>query len=100
MATSNAAARKADATTTTNTAPGKLLVNGVKAVADLGVLPGASLLAEGDIKSGTLHAVSGLLAGAILGPIGWFAVGADSFSLSVSGKHIYQHFVSVQKVDE
>jgi hypothetical protein len=99
MATSNAAARKADATATT-VAPGTLLVNGVKAVADLGVLPGASLLAEGDIKSGTLHAVGGLLAGALLGPIGWFAVGADSFSLSTTGKHIYQHFVSVQKVDE
>jgi hypothetical protein len=97
MATASAAnaARKAEAA-----APGRILINGVKAVADLGVLPGASLLAEGDVKSGTLHAVTGLLAGAILGPIGWFAVGADSFSLSVSGKHIYQHFVSVQKVDE
>ncbi|HEX6642425.1 MAG TPA: DUF6072 family protein, partial [Thermoanaerobaculia bacterium] len=48
-----------------------------------------------DIKSGTLHVVSGLLLRALIGPIGWLAVAADSFSLSTTGKHIYQQFVNV-----
>jgi Family of unknown function (DUF6072) len=89
--------------TTASPAPataGNMLVNGVKAIAELGVLPGSSLLVDGDIKSGTLHVVAGLAARAFLGPIGWLAVGADSFSKSVSGKHLHQHFFNVEKVDE
>lgn len=96
MATSaNAAARK-----DSQVAPSRVLINGAKAVADLGILPGASLLAEGDIRSGTLHVIAGVVAKSFFGPIGWVAVGADALSLSVSGKHLYQHFVAVQKVDE
>jgi hypothetical protein len=79
------------------TTPGRILINGVKAVADVGILPGASLLADGDVKSGALHAVGGLLAGFVFGPIGWLAFSADAFSKSVSGKNLHQHFVSVEK---
>jgi hypothetical protein len=72
------------------------LVNGVKAIGEMTVLPGASLLIDGDVKSGTLHAVGGVVAlmalGPVLGPIGWLAMAADSFSQSVSGRHIYEHF--------
>lgn len=99
MATSNAAARNT-ITAPEAVPPSKVLINGAKAIADIGILPGASLLAAGDIRSGTLHVLAGVVAKALLGPIGWLAVGADSFSLSTSGKHIYQHFVKVQKVDE
>lgn len=97
------------ATTTNNKAhtqasASTIVANGVKAVAEIGVVPGASLLADGDVRSGTLHVLSGVVARAIFGPIGWFAVGADSFSRSLTGKHIYEHFfnvdVDVKKVRE
>lgn len=90
-------------TKTTNgsqTTPGRILVNGVKAIADVGVLPGSSLLIDGDVKSGALHAIGGLLAGAIFGPIGWLAFSADAFSKSVSGRNLHRHFISVEKADE
>jgi hypothetical protein len=97
MATSNA---NAAAKRASEVAPSRVLINGVKAVADIGVLPGASLLAEGDIKSGTLHVVAGVLARSLFGPIGWVAVGADALSLSVTGRHLHQHFFAVEKVNE
>lgn len=70
-------------------------MNGVKAVADLGVVPGASRFIEGDVKSGVLYAIGGIAARAFFGPIGWLAMGADSMSKSVSGKHLYEHFFTV-----
>lgn len=74
---------------------GEMAMNGVKAVADLGVVPGASQFIEGNVKSGVLYAVGGLAARAFLGPVGWLAVGADSMSKSISGKHLYEHFFTV-----
>ncbi|MFT6295245.1 MAG: hypothetical protein ACJATW_001524 [Glaciecola sp.] len=35
-----------------------------------------------------------------MGPIGWWLIGADSFSLSVSGKHLHQHFYTSKKAKE
>jgi hypothetical protein len=78
-----------------NVPAGTILINAVKGIADAS-LPGASLLIEGNLKSGTYHLVGGLVARALFGPIGWIAVAADSFSLSVTGKHIYQQFVDVE----
>ncbi|HYC61337.1 MAG TPA: DUF6072 family protein [Thermoanaerobaculia bacterium] len=85
------------ATTKTHTqaTAATVVTNGVKAIAEIGVVPGASLLADGEVRSGTLHILSGVVARALFGPIGWLAVGADSFSRSVSGKHIYEHFFDV-----
>jgi len=77
--------------------PGRLLVNGVKAVGDLAILPGASLVAEGKLRSATLHVAAGFLARALFGPIGWFVVGADAYSKSVTGKNLYEHFFEVDR---
>ncbi len=68
------------------------LKNGVKAIAEAAVLPGSSLILDGDVKGGALHAVGGLLARALLGPLGWAYVATNSFSKSVSDKHLHQHF--------
>ena len=89
MATTSKSAPK-----TTLTA-GAMAINGVKAVADLGVLPGAGQIIDGDVRSGFLYAVGGLAARAVLGPIGWLAFGADAASKSISGKHLHEHFFSV-----
>jgi hypothetical protein len=72
--------------------PGNLLMNGVLAIADFGLLPGASQLVEGQVKSGVLHAVTGLLAGAVFGPLGWLAVGADSYAKTLTGKSLLENF--------
>jgi hypothetical protein len=79
-----------------DTAPGTLLVNGVKVLGEVAVVPGASLLVDGQVKSGIFHAAGGLLGlailGPVLGPLTWLAVGVDSYSRSVSGKTIVDQF--------
>ena len=76
--------------------PGKLLVNGAKVLGEVAIVPGASLIVDGEVKSGILHAAGGLLGlavlGPVLGPLTWLAVGADSYSRSVSGKTIVDQF--------
>jgi hypothetical protein len=76
--------------------PGTLLVNGAKVLGEVAVVPGASLIVDGNVKSGIVHAASGLLGvailGPVLGPLTWLAVGADSYSRSVSGKTIVDQF--------
>jgi hypothetical protein len=67
--------------------------NGVKLVGET-FLPGTSLMIDGDIKSGLAHAAIGLLARAALGPVAWFAVAADSYSRSVTGKGLIDHLSS------
>ena len=75
------------------TQPGTAAVNGVKAVGEVFV-PGASLVLDGNVKGAATHVVAGLVAKALIGPIGWGLVAADSFSVSVSGKSLYDHFTS------
>lgn len=81
---------------TNTTTPGSLLVNGVKVLGEVAVVPGASLIVDGEVKSGIVHAAGGLLGLAILGPVfgplTWLAMGADSYSRSVSGKNIVDQF--------
>jgi len=62
---------------------------GIKLVAEL-VLPGASLLADGKIAQGGAHVVAGIAARALLGPIGFILVAANSYTRSVTGKHIHE----------
>ena len=91
----------------TNTAtgaqpPGTLLVNGVKALGEIAIVPGASLIVDGDVKSGVVHAAGGLLGAAILGPVlgplTWLAIGLDSYSRSVSGRTIIDQFSKKSKL--
>lgn len=73
------------------------LTNGIKVVGEACVLPGSSLLMDGQIKDGTMHMVGGVASKVLLGSfgaIGWGLFAADSYSLSVTGKHIHQHFYS------
>jgi hypothetical protein len=71
---------------------GSPVLNGVKAVGEAFVVPGASLILDGNVKGGALHFAGAYVARALLGPIGWALVAADSFSVSVSGKNLYEHF--------
>lgn len=67
-----------------------VMANGVKLVGET-MLPGASLLLDGEVKNGAAHAVIGLGARVLLGPVGFAIVAADSFAKSVSGKNLSQH---------
>ena len=70
-----------------------VLENGIKAVGEV-FLPGTSLLLDGEIKSGAGHAIVGLITGAILGPVR-LLVSANSFSKSVSDKHLHNHVLEL-----
>jgi hypothetical protein len=73
------------ATSQVETTGSLLLSRGAKLAGET-VLPGASLLLDGQVVSGGLHLVTGLLAKAVLGPLGLILVAADSYSRSVTGK--------------
>ncbi|HEY4088951.1 MAG TPA: DUF6072 family protein [Bryobacteraceae bacterium] len=78
----------------TETHNGTPVLNAVKAAGEACVIPGASLLLDGNIKGGATHLAGAYVARAVLGPIGWAYFAADSFSLSVSGKNLFAHFSS------
>jgi len=64
--------------------------NGVKLVGET-LLPGTSLMIDGEIKSGLGHAALGILATAAFGPLAWIAVAADSYARSVTGRSLSDH---------
>ena len=73
---------------------GTPILNGIKAAGEVMVVPGASLLLDGNIKGSATHIVGAYVARALLGPIGWAYLAADSFSVSVSGKNLHEHLLS------
>ena len=77
--------------------PGEQVVNALKLIADVVVLPGSGQLVEGKVREGVLYGLIGLTARAvspvILGPlwwVTWLGVGLDSFSRSTAGKHLWE----------
>jgi hypothetical protein len=73
---------------------GTPILNGVKVAGEAMVIPGASLLLDGNVKGGATHIAGAYVARALLGPIGWAYLAADSFSVSVSGKNLHEHSLS------
>jgi hypothetical protein len=76
---------------TANTQPLNEPVKHAVQLASEFVVPGGSNLINGDIKMGGLHVLLGLAAGALLGPVGLLAVGANSYSKATTGMHLYEH---------
>lgn len=73
-------------------APGGPGVNLIKLVGE-SVLPGASLLLDGNIAGGGLHVIAGLGARALLGPLGFAGslyVAANSYATSVTGEPLHR----------
>lgn len=73
--------------------------NGVKLVGE-SVLPGASLLLDGNLVNGAAHAVIGVAAATFVAPWAVLLVVADSFSKSVSGKNLWDHINIGKKTAE
>jgi hypothetical protein len=72
--------------------PQSKAVNNAIKLAGEALLPGASLLMEGQVAKGGAHVLAGFLAKALLGPIGLVAVIANSYSHSTTGKNVLKHF--------
>lgn len=69
---------------------GEQVTNGVKILAELALLPGSSQIVEGKVGSGIVYGVAGFAAKAVFGPIGWIVAGLDSYSVSSSGRHLWE----------
>lgn len=83
------------------TNPTGLMTNAAKMVGEYALMPGVSLAADGDIKGGAMHAAAalgaGIVLGPVLGPLAWIAAGINSYSKSVTGKNVYEHFTPGKK---
>jgi hypothetical protein len=78
-------------------AAGQQVVNALKLVADVSILPGTSHLVEGKVKDGIVYGLVGVgstvLLASFLGPFGFLPkvlCGLDSFSTAVSGRHLWE----------
>ena len=71
----------------------KTVTNAVKLASEI-ITPGGSLLLDGDIRRGGAHVLLGLAARALLGPVGWVLVAANSFSQSTTGKSLPEQLAS------
>jgi len=70
------------------------VVNGFKAAGEILVAPGASLALDGDLKDAGIHFAGAVVARLFLGPIGWIAFAADSYSRSTTGKSLVQQMTN------
>jgi hypothetical protein len=81
--------QKSDQANSATPSPGAI-DNAVKLGAEY-ILPGGSLLLNGRIKEGGLHTAAGWLGSAILGPVGWLLVVANSYSRSTTNRNLIEH---------
>lgn len=73
-----------------------VLANGAKLLGET-MIPGASLLLEGQFVSGIAHTAAGIGARLALGPIGVVLVCADSFSKATTDKFLWDHVTDAYK---
>lgn len=72
---------------------------GVKVAGEF-FIPGGSNLVKGDIKQAGLHAVLGIAARAVFGPIGLLVVCANSFTKATTGHHLHEHLENIDNSGE
>jgi hypothetical protein len=77
--------------------PAAEIVNAVKLVGDVTVIPGISLLMRGSVLPGGAHAILGFLAwrflGTVAGPISWILLAANAYAKSSSGSYLHDHII-------
>ena len=69
------------------------LENAVKLIGESVITPGASQWLDGDVRSGAVYLLAGIAARIVFGPVGVLLVAIDSYSESVSEKHLHQHIL-------
>jgi hypothetical protein len=72
--------------------------NGARLLGETFITPGASLLANGQVGNGLLHVGAGIVARMFLGVPGMMLVAANSYSKTVTGKHVLAHFTGPASV--
>lgn len=72
----------------------KAMAKDAACIAGETIVPGVSLMVDGQMKSGLLHTGAALVAKVALGPIGLLAVAANSYSKSKTGESLLQKFTS------
>jgi len=77
-----------------------LLTKSLKLLGEIIFTPGASLLVDGDVKSGIIHVGVGFMARRMLGLPGALLVGANSYSQSVTGKSLLSHILEPSTTTE
>lgn len=79
--------------------PAGEILNAVKLVGDLVVLPGVSLLMQGKVPEGGAHAILGFLAarmlGTVAGPVCWILLAANSYAKSTSGSYLHEQVLDL-----
>ncbi len=73
------------------------IANTAKIMGEICLIPGLSLLADGKLKKGLVHAGAGILAGLVLGIPGAALVAANSFSMSKTDKHLLRLLMKEKK---
>src|ERR1700743_2205889 len=79
---------KADPNSEVEAAKESFTERGVKLAGEAVVVPGASLFLDGRVLLGSVHVAAAFAAKMALGPLGWALVAANSYSRSVTGKHL------------
>ena len=79
---------------------GDQVVNALKFLADISIMPGSSQIVEGSVGSGVVYGVAGWAAKVMGGPLLWLGVGLDSYSVSASGKHLWELSDTSKKTPE
>jgi|tagenome__1003787_1003787.scaffolds.fasta_scaffold20056267_1 hypothetical protein len=77
---------------------GGVLTNSLKLVGEVFVAPGSSLILEGKVGPGLVHALLGVAATAFLGPVAPVArllICANSYSKSISDQNLWQSATDV-----
>ncbi len=79
---------------TSKPSSGETVGRAVKIAAESVVTPGASLILDGKYRQGIFHVLGAGVARALLGPVGVGLVALNSYSKSVSGRHLLSHVTS------
>jgi hypothetical protein len=75
-----------------------MLTNGAKLIGE-SVLPGTSLIMDGNLVNGAAHVAVGALAATFVAPWAVLLVAADSLSTSISGKNLWEHVNSKKSAE-
>lgn len=64
--------------------------NGLRLAGDTLIAPGMSQVLDGNVGAGVGRFLVAVAARAVLGPIGWLAVGLDSYAKSTTGRGLVE----------
>ncbi len=67
---------------------------------DFAVVPGASQFMSGKMGSGVGHVAAGVAGGALLGPVGWLAVAANSFTKSLTNESVWDQVTESEEEEK